>query len=83
MSNPLMSRLRTGLFASASFVRGNPDRVEKMHAALDAADEVEQRIKDIEAALCKLTFMARTAGGWEPDKELMNACDNAEALLHP
>lgn len=40
----LITRLRTGLMASAAFVRHGPDRDERMNDALDAIDLVGETI---------------------------------------
>jgi hypothetical protein len=77
----LITRVWRGLMASAAFVRGNADRIERMHDALDAVDETFQRMNELEDALRKLTFMACTTGGWKPDLELMAACDRVEHLM--
>lgn len=40
-----------------------------------------RRVKVLEEALRRLTFAARTSGGWEPDADLREACERAERLL--
>lgn len=37
--------------------------------------------RELVEALRRLTFCARTAGGWKPDADLMAACEVAENLL--
>ena len=50
----------------------------------EARETVDYRnalVRSLADSLKKITFMARTSGGWKPDAELIAACEQAEQLL--
>jgi hypothetical protein len=53
---------------------------------LEMAEEIAAILSPsvlLAAALKRLTFLARTSGGWKRDEALCAACDEAERLLSP
>lgn len=64
--------------------RGRERIAELARERNEARETVDYRnalVRSLADSLKKITFMARTSGGWKPDAELIAACEQAEQLL--
>ena len=53
----------------------------ELKEARETVDYRNALVRSLADSLKKITFMARTSGGWKPDAELIAACEQAEQLL--
>jgi len=57
------------------------ERTRERDEAREKADYMGAVARSLAVSLKKITFMTRTSGGWQPDAELIAACEHAEGTL--